>query len=45
MKKETNELNKSLEYLHNISKNLIRAIIKDKLHKAMEPNAIRAEKI
>ena len=39
-RKELNELEQSLEYLHNISTKIIRAIIKDKLHVAMEPKTI-----
>ena len=40
MKKEISELNESLDYLHNNSKKLIRAIIKDRLHQAMDPKKI-----
>jgi len=40
MKKEISELNDSLEYLHNNSTKLIRAIITDRLHKAMGPEKI-----
>jgi len=40
MKKEINELDESLDYLHKNSTKLIRAIIKNRLHQAMKPKKI-----
>jgi uncharacterized protein (TIGR04255 family) len=40
LRKDVGELYESLDYLHKNSTNLIRAIITDKLHKAMEPDEI-----
>jgi uncharacterized protein (TIGR04255 family) len=37
LKKELSEANESLEYLHSVAYRLIRAIITEKLHLAMEP--------
>ena len=37
MRKNMNEFDESLHYLHSISTKLIRAIITDKLHNALEP--------
>jgi uncharacterized protein (TIGR04255 family) len=40
LRKEIHELNDSLKYLHDTSTKLIRAIITDRLHEAMEPEKI-----
>lgn len=40
MNKEINELNPSLNHLHDNSTNLLRSIITEKLHNAMDPEAI-----
>jgi hypothetical protein len=40
LRKDVSELNESLDYLHKNSTKLIRSIITDKLHEAMEPYEI-----
>ncbi|MDR0518311.1 MAG: TIGR04255 family protein [Fibromonadaceae bacterium] len=40
MRKQINELDNSLKYLHDYAAKFIRAIITDKLHNAMEPSKI-----
>jgi len=40
MRKSIDELDESLNYLHNVSTKLIRAIITEKLHNAMKPSGM-----